>query len=257
MSGAFSHRLACTIAPLVWHLPGMVMISILAFETSGEHGRIALLRGDAVVERCIEQPPHSRTLLPETHALLAEHGVSLAQIDAIAFGSGPGAFTGVRLACGVAQGLAVGLDRPLLPVGTLAALASQHPVNDARVLVASDARMGELYVAAYQLCPDTEPVCLAEPACLSPQSWSLPAPGAWHAIGQGWQVHGERIPASVHAALVAPPCLVTVTAAAVARLAALAWARGGARAAEEVSPLYVRDKVAQTTAERLAQGGKA
>ena len=103
-------------------------MKILALETSTETASVALLDGDRLLERSVAgRPGHSETILPEIRLLLAEAGVALDALDAIAFGAGPGAFTGLRLACGVAQGLAMGLGKPVIPVGTLAALLNFAP----------------------------------------------------------------------------------------------------------------------------------
>ena len=128
-------------------MPGM---NILALETSTESGSCALLLGEHLSERrCPAGRPHSETLLPLIRELLSESGVKLAQLDAIAFGAGPGAFTGLRVACGVAQGLAVGAGLPVVPVCGLEAMAAT--VGAPRVLSLLDARMGEIYAAAYEL----------------------------------------------------------------------------------------------------------
>ncbi|MCL2635563.1 MAG: tRNA (adenosine(37)-N6)-threonylcarbamoyltransferase complex dimerization subunit type 1 TsaB, partial [Betaproteobacteria bacterium] len=114
---------------------------ILALETSTELGSCALWRDGAVLERrCPSGRPHSETLLPLVRELLGEAGVGIAALDAIAFGVGPGAFTGLRVACGAAQGLAVAAGRPLLPVTSLEAMALQ--AGDGEVLALLDARMG-------------------------------------------------------------------------------------------------------------------
>jgi tRNA threonylcarbamoyladenosine biosynthesis protein TsaB len=225
---------------------------LLAFETATRHLSAALWQDGELIERVADSPNGgSELLLPWVHDLLAESGLALAQIDAIAFGAGPGSFTGVRLACGVAQGLACGLDRPVLPVSTLAALALASGPGD--VWTCLDARMNEVYAAAYRVAAGTARQ-LMPPSCLPPAF--TPAPdfaGGWGA-GDGFAAHGELLwSRKPDLAGLRPD--VYPTAAAVARLAAPAFARGEALPAALAQPIYVRDKVALTTAERLARGG--
>ena len=126
-------------------------MKILAIETSTETASVALLEGERIGERSVAgRPGHSETLLPEILGLLADAGVALADLDAIAYGAGPGAFTGLRLACGVVQGLAMGANKPAIPVGTLEALASQCADESGAIFIAVDARMSEVYFAAYE-----------------------------------------------------------------------------------------------------------
>ena len=159
-------------------MPGM---KILAIETSTDFGTCALWR-DGVLEQRICPPgrPHSETLLPLLRDLVAGAGISFNQLDGIAFGAGPGAFTGLRIACAVAQGLAVGADLPLLPICGLAAMAETAGAD--RVVSLLDARMGEVYLAAYELRADThEP--LGEIRLGLPAMLELPAGEGWVACG--------------------------------------------------------------------------
>src|SRR6185369_12633060 len=121
----------------------MAAMKILAIETSGECGSVALLAHGMPFEQVLEgHARHSEHLLPAIRHLLAEAGLVLQELDALAFGAGPGAFTGLRLACGVVQGLALGARLPVVAVGSLQALALEAPPGP--VLVAVDARMGEI-----------------------------------------------------------------------------------------------------------------
>src|SRR5450759_3407814 len=129
------------------------MSIIIAIETSTELASAALLHGDQVLTREVSGvQTHSQTILPMVQSLLAQAGISLAQCDAIAFGAGPGSFTGVRTACGIAQGLAFGLDLPVLPIVTLLAMAQACRESGlaSDVLCVLDARMGEVYWAQYR-----------------------------------------------------------------------------------------------------------
>lgn len=174
--------------------------------------------------------------------LLAEAGVALADCDAVAFGSGPGSFTGVRTACGVAQGLAFGGKLPAVPVVTLDAMAlachQQH--GAAEVLVVLDARMGEVYWAQYRF-EDGVPVAVLPPVLSAPAD--VRPQGAPVACGNGLTAYAEAFPAGGFAE-------VMPHAEQVAQLAAVAFAAGRTVTAAEAQPLYLRNKVAYTQAER-------
>ena len=225
---------------------------LLAFETATRRLSVALWQDGELLERSAELPNGgSELLLPWVRELLAEAGLTLAQIDGIAFGAGPGGFTGLRLACGVAQGLAFGLDRPVLPVSTLEALALA--CGEREVWTCLDARMNEVYCAAYRVAGDSVEQ-LMTPVCLPPAV--VPAPtlaGVW-GVGDGFAAYADLLIAGKRD-LAGVRADVFPTAAAVLRLAAPAFARGEAVPAAQAQPIYVRDKVALTTAERIARGG--
>lgn len=230
-------------------------MKILSIETSCEHASVALLLDGSVIERSLEgHSNHSERLLPTLGALLAEAGLALGALDAIAFGAGPGAFTGLRLACGVAQGLAMGAGLGVAPVCSLAALAMGG--DGETIYVATDARMGEAYSAAYRIV-DGLPIEVAGPACCPPEELSLPAEGRWFAVGSALGAYRERIPAALLGRLTGQNEAAVPQAANVARLAARRVAEGALVPPEQAAPLYIRDKVALTTAERLARGGRA
>ena len=223
---------------------------ILALETSSELASAAILHGEHMFYR--EAPAaqtHSHTILPLIQSLLAEVGVKLAQCDAIGFGSGPGSFTGVRTACGIAQGLAFGADVRLVPVVTLMAMAQTcrvlHGADD--VLAVLDARMGEVYWAQYRYRNGWQCVIvptLSAPAGVVPQ-------GSVRACGNGLAAYAEAFADAgfMHDAL---PTLMP-RADAVARLAAIDLAMGQTIDAAEARPLYLRNKIALTIEERLAK----
>jgi tRNA threonylcarbamoyladenosine biosynthesis protein TsaB len=221
-------------------------VNLLAFDTSTEVLSLGLRAGGAAP--LLRQAPggaqSSAALIPALRGLLDAAGLRLAQLDAIVFGCGPGSFTGLRTACAVAQGLALGAGVPVLPVETLLAVAEQARQDGAgdRVLALLDARMDEVYWAAYThdgaRWRRDGPVRLG-----APQDVVLPAGTVL--AGNAFAAYGERLPAgSRHPAL--------PTAAALLALAPALLADGAAVPAEQALPLYVRDKVAQTTAEREA-----
>ena len=225
---------------------------LLAFETATRHLSVALWQDGELLERS-EILPNSggERLLPWVHELLAEGSISLQQIDGIAFGAGPGGFTGLRLACGVTQGLAFGLDIPVVPVSSLQAMALAS--GGQFVWTCLDARMNEVYCAAYEVADGTVHE-VSKPAC-SPYGVS-PAPTGerYIGVGDGFASYGDALRARKPDILRVMPD-VYPTAAAVARLAAPVLARGEGINAAAAQPIYVRDKVAMTTVERLAQGG--
>ena len=225
---------------------------LLAFETATRRLSVALWQNGEMMERA-EQLPNggSERLLPWVHELLQEAGLVPTQLDGIAFGAGPGGFTGLRLACGVAQGLAWGLDLPVVPVSTLEALALASGERD--VWTCLDARMNEVYCAAYRVDGDAVTQLMA-PVCVPPAAAPAPGFSGGCGVGDGFAAYGTLLLArkpdlsSVHAD-------VFPTAAAVLRRAAHRFASGDTVAAALAQPIYIRDKVALTTVERMARGG--
>lgn len=229
-------------------------MKLLAFETATEACSVALYLDGEVRERFELAPRrHAELSLPWAEALLAEAGIARTQLDAIAVGRGPGAFTGVRLAIALAQGIALALDRPVLPVSTLAVLAAGARADGpARIMAAIDARMGEVYAATFQREAGTLAPSGAE-RVLPPDAVVLPdaADGDWQGTGTGFAAAdgllARRAGGSVQIDATALP-----RAADLARLAAAAFARGEAVAPEFVEPAYLRDNVALTLVEQQA-----
>lgn len=202
-----------------------------------------------MVRHSLNPQRHSESLLPLVQELLEEGGTGSGVLDAVAFGAGPGAFTGLRLACGVAQGLALGLAIPVVPVSTLMALAQS--AAEARVVALLDARMGQVYCAAYERDGEdwvtrVEP-CLCDPDALPP----LPH-GRWLPVGSGCEVLGPRLEQAWRGQLLPAKAGIVPDAAHIATLAVRAYSQGGAVLPEAASPVYLRDKVAQTRAERAS-----
>lgn len=225
------------------------MSLILAIETSTELASAALLYGDELISReSLGVQTHSETILPMVQQLLAQAGVALAQCDAIAFGVGPGSFTGVRTACGVVQGLAFGCDLPVIPIVTLEAMAQAglEAAQASDVLAILDARMGEVYWAQYHHDEDgwqlvIEPT-LSAASAVQPQGHVL-------ACGNGLTAYAQDFATQVFAANGLAQLMPH--AAQVARLGLRALQQGKTIALQDAQPLYLRNKVALTTAERL------
>lgn len=223
-------------------------MKLLAFDTSTETLSIAVsaYAGAPVLEHTgAGGAQASAALIPAITALLSQAGVELAQLDAIAFGRGPGSFTGLRTAAAVAQGLGFGAHVPVLALDTLLAVAEEaHGATGVtRVVAMLDARMDEVYFAAYER-EAAGWVTRSAPALGRPED--APVPPGWAIAGNVLELHGGRLPAGAQRIAALP------TARALLRLAPLALADGAPHPAAGALPVYIRDKVAQTTDERAA-----
>ncbi|HSR64660.1 MAG TPA: tRNA (adenosine(37)-N6)-threonylcarbamoyltransferase complex dimerization subunit type 1 TsaB [Xanthomonadaceae bacterium] len=225
-------------------------MKLLAFETATEACSVALWLDGEVRERFELAPRrHAELALPWAEQLLAEAGLARSQLDAIAIGRGPGAFTGVRLAIALGQGIALALDRPLLPVSTLAALAFDAPGE--RILAAIDARMGEVYLGAF--ARDGEGLrALAAECVAAPDAAPVPEGDGWSAVGTGFAAAQGALQERLQGRLAGLDAMALPHAAAVARLGASALARGEGLAPERVEPAYLRDNVALTLEQQQA-----
>lgn len=226
---------------------------LLAIETSTEACSVAVMVDGAVRERFEIAPRrHAELVLPWAEALLAEAGVHRSGLDAIAVSRGPGAFTGVRLGISIAQGIALALDRPLVPVSTLAVLAVGGAREDGPpVLAAIDARMGEVYAAAFARDGAGLRAMSAE-AVLPPDALEPPHPGPWAGVGTGFAAADGVLARRLGDRLASVDAAALPRAGDLARLAAVAMAAGGAVAPERVEPAYLRDNVALTLAQQVA-----
>ncbi|MBA1229360.1 tRNA (adenosine(37)-N6)-threonylcarbamoyltransferase complex dimerization subunit type 1 TsaB [Pseudomonas viridiflava] len=219
------------------------MTTLLALDTATEACSVALLHDGKVLSHYEVIPRlHAQRLLPMIKDLLAEAGIAMSALDAIAFGRGPGAFTGVRIAIGVVQGLAFALERPVLPVSNLAVLAQRayREQSVSQVAAAIDARMDEVYWGCYRESAG-EMRLVGDEAVMAPELAALPAnaAGTWFGAGTGWG-YAERIPVALsgHDACLLPHAQDLLT------LSTFAWNRGEAVAADDAQPVYLRDKVA-------------
>lgn len=222
-----------------------------AIDTAAEHCSVALWQDGEIA--ALEQPApnrHGELVLPLYERLLGEAGLSTAMLDGIAFSAGPGSFTGVRIACALAQGLAFAHELPVFGVSTLEAVAENS--GAVRVIACLDARMREVYLAAYER-DGAQWRVRVEPECVAPAQATRPPGEGWTGCGNGFAAGGESLRARLGPALAQVDAAVGPCAAAVARLAAPRLARGEGVDAALAAPHYVRDKVALTRAERPAR----
>ncbi len=223
-------------------------MKLLAIETATEACSAALLIDGEISEHyAVEPRRHSELILAMMDGLLADAGFRLSELDALAFGRGPGSFTGVRIAVSVVQGAAFGADLPVVPVSTLAALAQGYfrRSGERRILPAYDARMGELYWAAYEINQvGLAELCIEEQVA-SAEEVALPLGEGWHGVGSGWASYGEVLSRRMGDRLAGVDGGLLCRAHDVALLGAAGFAAGQAVAAEQALPVYLRDRVAR------------
>lgn len=222
-------------------------MKLLAIETATEACSAALwVDGELTARYRVAPREHTRLILPMMDVLLTEAGLRLTDLDALAFGRGPGAFTGVRIAASVIQGAAFGADLPVVPVSTLAALA-QHGIDAGaeRVLAALDARMGEVYWGAFRADAQGLAEAAGAERVLAPGAVPIPEGGDWRAVGAGWSAYRDLLLARLGHCASAVSADVYPAASEVARLAVRDFAAGLTVPAEQALPVYLRDKVAE------------
>lgn len=230
-------------------------MNLLGIDTATEACSAALLCGDSVIERSELAPRrHAELILPMIDSLLAEAGLSRRRLDGIAVGRGPGAFTGVRLAISVAQGIALGLDIPVVPVSSLAALAHDAPADATdSILAVIDARMGEVYAGAFRRGADGAIEPIMDEVVGRASELIFPQSKLWSVVGTGWDAYRDALVAR----LPAPPRFADGArypqASAVVRLARPQFAAGRGVSPEYALPVYLRDKVALTLKEQRAR----
>lgn len=226
-------------------------MKLLVLDTSTEWCSAALwLDGQILARRVLAGQRHSSLLLPMVDELLRESGIGLRQLDGIGYGAGPGSFTGLRIACAVTQGLAFGASLPVVGVSTLQSIAEQTGAG--QVLTVLDARMAEVYWAAYQR--NASGWCaVSDPQLALPESVVVPEEGEWIGAGNGFTVLGEVLRPRLAAQLERIDDTLMPDAAAMAPLAARALERGEGVDAALAAPIYLRDKVALTIDERRAR----
>lgn len=225
-------------------------MKILAVDTATEACSAALyLDGEIHQQFRVAPREHSHIILPMIDQLLSDSGIRVSDLDVLAFGRGPGSFMGVRIAAGVAQGIAFAWDLPVVPISTLAAIAQTvHAETGAtKVLSAIDARMSEVYWAAFRLSDNNSCMCIVgEEHVSAPDQVSSPDGEGWTGAGSGWNTYGDLLRAAIGPNRLAgqvPDCFPT--AESIARLAVVEYGAGRHVTAAQALPVYLRDNVAK------------
>lgn len=223
-------------------------MNLLAFDTSTEFLSIAIVRGEARFSfDVLAGQSHSQLILPEIQTLLSSADMQLADLNGLVFGAGPGSFTGVRIAAGVAQGLAFGAGLQVLGICTLMALAQGSGAD--KVIACLDARMGEVYHAAY-VQQDGVWQATCAPGLYKPDAVPEIAGTGWTGAGSGWKTYAEVLTARYDGQLIQVLPELLPQAHAMLQLAQPIFASGKALNAEDAMPIYIRNRVALKTAER-------
>lgn len=227
-------------------------MKILAFETATEACSVALYIDGEMTERFeIVPKQHTALALPWAEKLLADAGLKKLQIDAIAVGIGPGAFTGVRLAVALAQGIALALDKPVVPVSTLAALAMQGAdLQGEHILAAIDARMGEIYCAEFRLNADGLVDAISEEMVIAPEAYRYQRDCAIVGVGTGFTANHNVLQSNLQSQLIHCRADALPHAADIARIAVRDFTLGKFIAPDLLEPAYLRNKVALTLKEQ-------
>jgi len=223
-------------------------VKLLAFDTSTEYLSLALMQGDGLSTfDVLAGQSHSQLILPQIQVLLEGAGLRLADLHGIAFGAGPGSFTGVRIAAGVAQGLGFGAGLPVAGICTLQALAEASGAD--KVIACLDARMGEVYHAAY-VRESGNWRAVMEPGLYKPDAVPAIEGEGWTGAGSGWKTYGALLSQAYQSQLREMLPELLPSAAAILRLAQPRFADGQALPAAEAMPIYIRNRVALKTSER-------
>ena len=224
------------------------VVNLIALETSTEYCSLALSRGEQVFERGFHAGQrHSELALPALRELLQQADLTMASVDGIAYGAGPGSFTGLRIACGLAQGLALAGNLQVAGIGTLLALAENCAAD--KVVACLDARMGEVYHAAYCNSGGTW-IEMHAPGLYRPEAVPRIEGGDWVGCGSGFRAHGAALAICYGDAIARIDADALPNATAILRLAKQVFAAGQGVDAAAAVPLYVRDKVALKANER-------
>ena len=219
-------------------------MNILALDTATEACSAALFCNGSVYARADIAPRrHAALILPMVDGVLGEAGLGLNDLDAIAFGRGPGAFTGVRIAAGVVQGLALGADLPVIPLSSLATLAQGAISQSATLLPAIDARMGEVYWAAYEAGQDGLAEQASEEQVTPPDAVRVPAGKQVFGIGSGWGTYRDRLQRVLDKQITGADPDRFPLAKDMLALAVREYNAGRCVSAEQALPVYLRDNV--------------
>jgi tRNA threonylcarbamoyladenosine biosynthesis protein TsaB len=219
-------------------------MKILAIETSTEACSAALGIDDSCLHRFEIAPRrHTELILPMVDDLLNQAGLKVSELDAIAFGQGPGAFTGVRVAVGVIQGLAFAYDTPVIPVSTLNALAQQFADDYSQVATAIDARMQEIYWGLFRKNESGLMQQISAEVVCAPADISVPTDGKWFGAGTGWETYSQELETQFTDNLSGFQGAVFPSAKEVVALAKVAYEAGETISVEAAVPVYLRNKV--------------
>ncbi|OAJ35723.1 tRNA (adenosine(37)-N6)-threonylcarbamoyltransferase complex dimerization subunit type 1 TsaB [Piscirickettsia salmonis] len=231
-------------------------MKILALETATEACSVALqIDNEVIVDHRIAPRQHTELVLPMIKAILAQVGIEAKELDAIAFGRGPGAFTGVRIACGLAQGLALGAEVPLISVSTLQILAQgvYRQYGSRKVITAIDARMGEVYYAGFEI---DQKQCaqelIIERVCV-PGHVELPIGETrqWYGAGTGFASYSQVLNERLGHILISVVNDALPNAIDILPIASSLWVQGKTTALEEALPVYLRDNIAKKSTKCL------
>ena len=217
-------------------------MKLIALDTATEVCTVALWLDGEVLEHSEPGAQHSERILPMVDALLAEAGLTLTQLDALAFGRGPGSFTGLRIGAGVAQGLAFGADLPVVPVSSLAVLAQGQ--DAVQVLAAFDARMQQVYWGAYVRNEQGIVEVQGAEGVYAPQAIPVPDGAGWSGAGPGWDIYHAALQQHLGQRLAGWQQHCLPQARHLAALGVAGYQSGAAISAELALPVYVRDEVA-------------
>lgn len=219
-------------------------MKLLGIETATEACSAALWLDGDIRERFELAPRrHAELILPMIDDLLAEAGLRLSELDALAFGHGPGAFTGVRIATGVIQGLSLATELPVLGISTLAALAQTQAADNPQILAALDARMGEVYWGAYRLDDAGSMRLVGDELVVVPESVPIPDTDNWVGAGSGWASYGDILSERLGQRVVRKAADTWPRAGGLLPIAAADVAAGKAVDAAAAQPVYLRNRV--------------
>jgi tRNA threonylcarbamoyladenosine biosynthesis protein TsaB len=223
-------------------------MKILALDTSTEACSAALLNDTVLYSRYTLQPrKHAALILPMLEEVLAEAGEVLNNLDALAYGCGPGSFTGVRIAAATAQGVAASANLAVIPISSLAAIAQRGVDEEGqeKIACAIDARMGEVYWGCY--CRNDEGVMVLEgqECVIAPEKVPLPPGAGWTGAGTGWSAYEDQLASRMGSDLSGLNAGLLPSATAIARLAAADFKESKKLRAEQALPVYLRNQVAR------------
>lgn len=222
------------------------MANILAIETATDACSAALLINDSIQEKYqVAVREHARLILPMANSLLAEAGLKLSSLHAIAFGCGPGSFTGVRVAAGITQGLALGVDLPVLPISSLriAAQTAYAETNFKKVLAVFDARMREIYWGAYVISNNGLMQEVIKDSLSKPEDINMPEDERWFGAGSGWDVYAPFLIKKLSGKVKNFDGKIYPHAREAAKLACADYLAGKAISADKALPIYLRSGV--------------